>query len=785
MPEAVGGAVPKNDFAPNEKPKVRTHSRFIATDPMGKLSERGEDDIWVSLKESFSKRDVIGYWRYPVFGMLGENRTEPDFLIADRKMGICVINVLGADIGSFESVNGPEWKMGTYAYSRTKSPFQMAEDQVYALGGRFNAESTLRQIVQQRAMIALPSISEAEWKERGFDKSFDSGHILFKEHLTKTRLALRVSEAPDISAGGMLDKDQWTLLTALLGNNQVFRKPEPKTECKPGSKAELLSKIRGLLHGMDLQQEHIGKSIAPGPQRIRGIAGSGKTVMLAQKAAHMHLKYPDWDIAFVFYTRSLYETVIEQIDKWVKAFSGGRQSFKPSPDCKLKILHAWGGRNQPGLYSMLAEAAGLKPLTVGDTKKKGFDGTDGLAYAAHELLENKNVPNLFDAVLIDEGQDLLTDEKSLLVDGKQPIYWLAISALRPAATRGGKTRRLVWAYDEAQSLDSLKIPTARELFGDSLANLVRGSYHGGIRKSEVMHKCYRTPGPVLVAAHALGMGLNRDRGMLTGITNKDGWKSIGYEVEGDFRKANEIIRLTRPLENSPNPVPQLSPEPVISFQPHTDRKSELEVLVDNILDDFESGLQPSRDILIVCVGDSRQSYKTRTSVCKALEAAGIDFYAPSALGLNYAYPKFPNNDPNKFWMEGGVTVATIERAKGNEADQVYIVGMDNIAKFDDEADKAAPGELIPAKVSKAKKSKSKKKGAKKPALKVEEKPRTYSDVQLQLRNQLFVALTRARAWVKISGVGDYPMFSEIKRVLEQGNVLYFVNKKPKRELESD
>lgn len=36
-------------------------------------------------------------------------------------------------------------------------------------------------------------------------------------------------------------------------------------------------------------------------QRIRGIAGSGKTVILCQKAALMHLKYPQWRIALVFF----------------------------------------------------------------------------------------------------------------------------------------------------------------------------------------------------------------------------------------------------------------------------------------------------------------------------------------------------------------------------------------------------------------------------------------------------------------------------------------------------
>ncbi|MFH7024334.1 MAG: ATP-binding domain-containing protein [Heteroscytonema crispum UTEX LB 1556] len=62
----------------------------------------------------------------------------------------------------------------------------------------------------------------------------------------------------------------------------------------------------------------------------------------------------------------------------------------------------------------------------------------------------------------------------------------------------------------------------------------------------------------------------------------------------------------------------------------------------------------------------------------------------------------------------------IHRAKGNEADMVYVVGLDKIAK---------------------------------------------NESNIMLRNQLFVALTRSRAWVQVSGVGNYPMYDEFNQVI--------------------
>jgi len=86
--------------------------------------------------------------------------------------------------------------------------------------------------------------------------------------------------------------------------------------------------------------------------------------------------------------------------------------------------------------------------------------------------------------------------------------------------------------------------------------LVTGQYPGGIKKSEIMHRCYRTPHPMLTAAHGIGMGLLRPGRMLTGMTRTEDWRAIGYEVTGRF-VPNQQITLKCPPQNSPNPLPEL------------------------------------------------------------------------------------------------------------------------------------------------------------------------------------------------------------------------------------
>lgn len=139
---------------------------------------------------------------------------------------------------------------------------------------------------------------------------------------------------------------------------------------------------------------------------------------------------------------------------------------------------------------------------------------------------------------------------------KAALLLAGISSSTPVHPTRPEQRRLIWAYYEAQSLESLNLPNASELFGEELGHLVTGQYPGGIKKSEIMHRCYRTPHPMLTAAHGIGMGLLRPGGMLTGMTRTEDWRAIGYEVTGRF-VPNQQITLKCPPQNSPNPLPEL------------------------------------------------------------------------------------------------------------------------------------------------------------------------------------------------------------------------------------
>ncbi|MEP0885546.1 pentapeptide repeat-containing protein [Trichocoleus sp. ST-U3] len=732
----------------------------MTTEPLGKSGEGGEQKVWDAVREVFADRECIGYWRYPIFSKVGKSRKEPDILIVDSSLGLIVIEIKSVTIDQILAIAGHRWEFQNF-YTTSSNPYEQAENQLFALLGYCDREPSLRRKVPGRALVCLPLITEEQWYESGFYQLPSCPPIIFQDQLdtpkhgkptkqsttnnqqlTHNSLLQQIEQTTPIIKGCNLTSEQWKLLQAVVSGTPVYRTKRSVSvgahSCAPlhlgqpknkQSRASVLTEVRQRLSEFDLQQEHIGKEIPPGPQRIRGIAGSGKTVLLCQKAAHIHLKHPEWDIAFVFFSRSLYHPIIAQLDKWLRRFSSGEVGYDPKNQ-KFQVLHAWGAKYQPGLYSTICKAAGVKRLTVNDTERK--QPNEALADVCTQLLHNTVIPTLYDAILIDEGQDLIVDDE-LKYEGKQPFYWMAYQALRPVDPTQPEQRRLIWGYDEAQSLESLKIPNASELFGEDLGHLVTGQYSGGIKKSEIMHRCYRTPAPILTAAHGIGMGLLRYGGMLTGITRAEDWRAIGYEVTGRFTPGQQMT-LRRPPENSPNLIPQLWEGQVLEFVTYRDRQEEFTSLAQNILYNLRhDGLKPSREILVIVLGSGFEAMKLETAVAEFLISQGIDIYIPSTPDCNILQADKENRDPNKYWCEGGVTVSRIHRAKGNEADMVYVVGLDRVAK---------------------------------------------DESNLQLRNQLFVALTRAKGWVKLSGIGSYPMYEEMWRVMQSRDTFTFTFKRP-------
>lgn len=80
-----------------------------------------------------------------------------------------------------------------------------------------------------------------------------------------------------------------------------LRKSRSKREVKRNdSRGAKLKRLEDSIATLDHRQNRAVIETIDGPQRIRGLAGSGKTIVLALKAAYLHTQYPEWRIAVIF-----------------------------------------------------------------------------------------------------------------------------------------------------------------------------------------------------------------------------------------------------------------------------------------------------------------------------------------------------------------------------------------------------------------------------------------------------------------------------------------------------
>lgn len=658
-----------------------------------------ENDVMERLKDAFGPGDKgVIYYRFPIKDRAGERfDKEPDFVILDEKNGLTVVEVKGYTIKQIEKIEGQVWSLNNCSQD-TSRPYSQAREQAFFIQSYFLKEPALRDDsgnvqVPLNFVVALPNISKDEWREHGFEDT-PSVRVLTSDDLTPQSLRESLDDLPSDTMGS----EYFDAARSALGGGEVISGKRGQPNPDPTTKSEFYEKVETGLNELDKDQEEIGLQIPPGPQQIRGIAGSGKTILLAMKAAAMHAHNPDWKIALTFNTRSLYETIRSDVSRFAVHFSDSEMDEE-----RLDILHGWGGSTEHGLYYKIAQSAGFPPNNVRDAQNKFGYGSPSelLSASCEELIESANIQQEYDAILIDEAQDM-----------ESAFFQMCYKALK-------EPKRLIWAYDEAQDLTSLEPPTPKKIFeeGGRIEETIdmSGSYKGGIQRSQIMGRSYRAPREILMTAHVLGMGLKRPEGAVQAITQKEHWEDIGYSIEaGNFVTPGEPVTLNRPKENSPHPLTDEDlAKPFVRFNKFEDRDTELEFVCDAISRDIhDEGLDPEQ-ILVICLGSPKKGKEIGENVSNILREKSIEG--------NRVW----EGNSSIFAKEGEVTISRVNRAKGNEAAQVYILGVDETAKSN------------------------------------------WHDTVQKARNELFVAITRSRAWCHITGTGsDLPLFNEINEVID-------------------
>lgn len=407
--------------------------------------------------------------------------------------------------------------------------------------------------------------------------------------------------------------------------------------------ARAYRELEAVIYNFDAAQRSVALTSIPGPQRIRGLAGTGKTVILAMKAALAHIENPNAKILITYYTRSLRDIMERMITRFHRHFA----EVDPNWD-NLHVRHGWGRSNLTGVYREACIREGLSPRSFSDVRS----AADPFGTVCRELVDAKVLSPYYDIILVDEGQDFPDSFY-------QMCFFLA---------KGERDQKqIIWAYDELQNVFDVNVREPEQLFGrdhdgEPRISLARSLPVGTDTNDFVLQRAYRNQREVLVLAHSLGFGVYGKTVQM--LENEKHWEDVGYDViDGTFTAGSPCI-VERPMANSPSTLDSPQGVNLVEIVGVDNLVVEVEHAAIEIRKFVNNGLKAD-EILVVCLDDrASKSYFSKLSGLLAQS----DIACNNILNNPYSEPAFR--------IDGKVTLSTVYRAKGNEAAVVIVLGAD-------------------------------------------------------------------------------------------------------------
>lgn len=453
-------------------------------------------------------------------------------------------------------------------------------------------------------------------------------------NLTANQEGLKEVIENEIEDWGEFDEDIYRKAISVIQSVIQIKAPTDRGYVSEvNSKGGLVKRLEETIANLDNQQETAIIEYHDGLQRIRGLAGSGKTIVLALKAAYLHALNPNWNIIVTFNTRSLKK----QFHELIELFCIQKMGQKPDLN-RIRVIHAWGGSRSTGVYYEYCVEYGVEYNDVRDAKgligRSNKSAFDAACQKALDDSKSQKGKDLYDAILVDEAQDL-----------SESFLNLCYKMLTPE-------KRLIYAYDELQKLHE----------GSSLGN-PKDIFKSDKRFSDIiLQKCYRNPRPVLVTAHALGFGIYRENGLVQFFDKPQLWKELGYlERTGKALEGGNDIALYRAEEATHKFLEQEIPiDDIISFNVCSHKQEQAERVAEDIKKNLDEDELLHRDIIVI----NPLAITTKKEVALVrveLDELGIKSHIAGEV------------DKDEFFRQESIAFTGINRAKGNEVPMVYVI----------------------------------------------------------------------------------------------------------------
>ncbi|MEM6551970.1 MAG: hypothetical protein AAF750_07570 [Planctomycetota bacterium] len=413
----------------------------------------------------------------------------PDLVVLDPDAGTHFIEVKGHTLAGIKDVKpGGKFWLQYDDGVKEADPLAQARRAMFTFKSRYAVLGGDPESLAREAWAVLPRIERAAWRERFGPNAYEPDCLLFADDLQPGWIADRMrAVGQNRLKGSAVHYSPATLNLAMrvFGDHAVVAEvmDRPARSTREGSLGEAFDRQAERLRRLsDEQRSLIRQDWLTGPRLIRGVAGSGKTIVLtaqfakrlAGRAIERRMReaegVPPPRLALICNNQTLVPLLRHKVNQAYREITG-----------ELPVASQFTVTYINNLYWTMSQAGVWRYRRISE-------GTDEARVAGYldelretELAEPERVERLrYDAIFVDEAQDLLEAEVRLLIrlcrrdDQGQP--------------------RLYLAYDDAQNLLGRPRPVWANL-GLNLSG-----------RASVMTRCHRSCLEVLEPAFNVLLG---------------------------------------------------------------------------------------------------------------------------------------------------------------------------------------------------------------------------------------------------------------------------------------
>lgn len=613
----------------------------------------GEQKVFNTLKKL---PDTCIVWYEMV---LSERNFRPDFMILDPERGLCIIEVKDWSIDAIKQASTEHFTVQWHNNVPDKRMNPQLKCQIYLSSARERLtlcktlrDEQYRLQVPVTYVIAFPNMSLDEFDSINLGAVINADHVLFREHIANLgRLSDRLDTFLPVLEHRLTNEQISHIRLELRGENTVTLTGKIDSEGRPTSGTVIQDSDVTTIFSIDEEQEKVAKNLGEGPRLLRGMAGSGKTLILLMRAKlstsnaqemgkRQRILILCWNISLANYMRQAFDAINIPFD--------GKVTDKAAPSwyerSTVEIVHFMGWTRD-----VFQKYSSHKMPKV-----KSPDFMDQVTERLSQVILPESAK--YDAIYIDEAQDFREEWLSYLFN-------YAMKEQEPVQ------RNLIVSADDAQRIYRHQ---GRNDFSWAGLNIPMQG------RSKIFRRIYRNSARVWMFA-----------GFFLGNIG-------GYYLEEDGSPSAKLS-FARKQGRDPELIGCV------------DVRSQIREVVNAVQDAVTEGYSPG-NVLVLYHSASNGKVHIVNQLQRAFDRANIkyDWIAEN-----------PDAKSSFDWTEDSVKISTVHSAKGLDAPIVIVMEAESFVDSD--------------------------------------------DVDIDETKLMYVALTRAREYLKVLYTGDGGMVEALKK----------------------